>query len=98
MQINPALKELEFLAGKWSMELSNAAFLSKPDGKMHGDIDFERIEHGAWLVMHQGVEAGKPPAATWLIGRNDAGTNYTVFYMDQRPVPRIYEMSFENDV
>lgn len=36
MTTNPALAELQFLAGAWDMELSGASFLSDPDATVHG--------------------------------------------------------------
>ena len=50
MTTNPALADLQFLAGAWDMELSQASFLPDPDAKVHGSVRFEWIEQGAGHV------------------------------------------------
>ncbi|HEY6295834.1 MAG TPA: hypothetical protein VIX15_09225 [Streptosporangiaceae bacterium] len=92
MTTNPALNELQFLAGGWDLELSEASFLPDPDAKLHGRVTFEWIEPGAALVMRMG-DAGTP-TATWIIGRDDAEQDYHVLYADDRGVSRVYGMSF----
>lgn len=58
-------------------------------------IDIEWIADGGALLIRQGDPA-QPPAAIWIIGRDDAEPNYSVLYADARGVSRIYAMSFEN--
>lgn len=89
---NPMLKDLEVLVGDWEMELSNAAFLPDPSITVKGRISFEWLEDGAFLIMRMGQNA------LWLISRDDASTNYQVFYYDDRRVSRVYEMSFSEHV
>lgn len=91
MTANPALAELQFLAGAWDMELSDASFLPDPDAKVRGSVTFEWTELGAALVMRIGDPA--TPAATWIIGRDDAEPDYVVLYADDRGVSRVYRMS-----
>src|SRR5258707_1576969 len=90
MTTNPALAQLQFLNGAWDMELSDASFLPDPDTKVRGSVTFEWLEHGAALVMRMGDAA--TPAATWLIGRDDAEPDYCVLYADDRGVSRVYRM------
>src|SRR5258708_26016997 len=90
MTTNPALAQLQFLNGAWDMELSDASFLPDPDTKVRGSVTFECLEHGAALVMRMGDAA--TPAATWLIGRDDAEPDYCVLYADDRGVSRVYRM------
>ena len=92
MTTNPALRELEFLAGDWDMEVSEASFLPDPDAKLHGPVTFEWIEQGAALVLRMGGPG--TPIACWIIGRDDAGPGYQVLYADDRGVSRVYRMSF----
>jgi hypothetical protein len=87
MTANPALADLAFLVGTWSMELSAAAFLADPDTVVTTSATFDWIEDGAAIVMRQ---AG---AATWIIGRDDSERNYQVLYADDRGVSRVYQMS-----
>ena len=90
MTTNPALADVQFLAGTWEMELSDASFLPDPDAKVNGSVTFEWIEHGAALVMRMG------DAASWIIGRDDSEPDYQVLYADDRGVSRIYGMSFRD--
>jgi hypothetical protein len=92
MTTNPALHELQFLAGDWDMEVYDASFLADPDAKLRGPLFFEWIEEGAALVMRMG--GAGTPTATWIIGRDDAGPEYHVLYADDRGVSRVYRMSF----
>ena len=93
---NPALVQLEVLAGDWDMELSNASFLPDPSVTATGQASFEWIEDGAFLVLYMGEKPPGVPDAIWLIGRDESNPNYTVLYYDSRKVSRIYEMSFLN--
>jgi hypothetical protein len=61
---NPALADMQFLAGAWEMELSEASFLPGPDATVHGSVTVEWIEQGAALAMRMGDAA--TPTATWI--------------------------------
>src|SRR5512146_760152 len=93
---NPALQDLAVLIGEWDMELSGAAFLPSPSDVVKGSIFFSWVEDGAFLEMRQGARPPSPPAAVWLIGRDETTGEYQVVYYDSRGVSRIYTMSFEN--
>ncbi|HWD64232.1 MAG TPA: nuclear transport factor 2 family protein [Solirubrobacteraceae bacterium] len=93
IRINPALTDLEPLVGDWTMELHGAAFLPDPDTRLTGSVAIAWTEDGAALVIRQN-DAPHPPAATWIIGRDDADSDYSVLYADDRGVSRSYRMSF----
>jgi hypothetical protein len=95
---NPSLRDVGFLAGEWTMELSNAAFLPNPSETVKGPVAFEWLLNGAFLVMRMGDKPPSPPAGIWLIGRDERGTDYTVFYYDARQVSRVYQMSFSDGI
>ena len=95
---NPTLKHLEVLVGDWEMELSNASFLPRPSETAKGQVSFEWVQQGAFLLMRQGDKPQGPPAAIWLISRDDSTSDYTVFYYDNRGVSRVYAMSFADGV
>lgn len=95
MSINPALADLEPLVGRRRMELYNAAFLPDPDGRATGSIEIGWIEDGSALRMRQG-NAENPPAAVWIVGRDDSEHSYSVLYADDRGVSRVHRMSFED--
>lgn len=96
--INPALKSLEPLVGKWKMEISNASFLPALSDVIRSTASFEWVEDGDYLLMRQGVRGSKLPWATWLIGRDQDEPNYTVLYIDDRHFSRVYEMSYKGGV
>lgn len=95
-QPNPALKALEFLVGDWTMELSNASFLSQPTDKVGSPVSFEWVQDGAFLAMRMG-DKSSTPAALWLIHRDESVPGYTVLYYDARWVSRVYAMSFADN-
>ncbi len=95
---NPMLKDLSMLLGKWEMELSNAVFLPNASATIRGEVYFDWLEDGAFLVMRMGTQRSGTPSAIWLINRDDASSDYKVFYYDDRKVSRIYEMSFSGKV
>ena len=97
-QPNPALKPLEVLAGEWEMQLSNASFLPRPSDTVKGLVSFQWVQDGAFLLMRMGDKPPGPPAALWLISRDESAPNYIVFYYDSRSVSRVYEMSFSQGV
>jgi hypothetical protein len=97
-QPNPALKPLEVLVGKWEMEISNASFLPRSTDTIKGPVSFEWAQDGAFLLMRMGDEPPSPPAALWLISRDESTPNYTVLYYDSRSVSRVYQMSFSEGV
>lgn len=92
LQLNPQLKDLEFLLGKWEMGLSNAAFLPQPSDTLKGRVTFEWMENGAFLLMRMGTDA------TWLMSRDEDQPSYTVLYFDARAVSRVYAMTFSRKV
>jgi hypothetical protein len=93
----PCLTDLRFLIGEWDMAISGTSFLPDPDQVVHGRVEFLATEGGRFLVMRQGVEPSGPPAASWVIGRDDSEGEYTVLYADGRGVSRIYEMALTRD-
>jgi hypothetical protein len=95
---NPSLGALEILVGDWESEISHAAFLPDPSATMTGRTSIRWVEDGSFLVMRQGDQKMKPPAATWLIARDESTPSYSVSYFDSRGVSRIYHMSFEQTV
>ncbi len=95
---NPALEQLEILAGNWDMELSNASFLPDPSASTHSKASFEWVEDGAYLAMRQGNRDSGPPFATWTISRDEAAKEYVILYYDDRNVSRIYRMSFDRNI
>jgi hypothetical protein len=94
---NPALADLGFLVGPWELTLSNASFLPEPDDVVAGRVEVVPIEGGRLLAIRQVSDSPGPPLATWVIGRDDGRAHYTVLYIDDRVVSRVYEMSLTED-
>lgn len=92
---NPALRRLGGLVGDWQVVISNASFLANPRETIRGHASFYWVLDGAFLVMHQGDRPPSPPAALWLIGRDEASDGFEVLYFDSRQVSRIYHMTFD---
>ncbi|MGA8206808.1 MAG: hypothetical protein WB867_02090 [Candidatus Dormiibacterota bacterium] len=90
---NPALADLALLVGQWKMDLYGAAFLPDPDTHLAGSVVVDWIEDGAAMVIRQG-DSEHPPAAVWIIGRDENDSNFEVLYSDDRGVSRLYDMSF----
>jgi hypothetical protein len=96
---SPALKDVAFLIGDWSIVLSNASFLPKPNQKISFSVSYRWIEQGTAIAVAQGDKDGdSPQSANWIIGRDEGNDNYTVLYGDSRGVSRVYSMSFKDDV
>jgi hypothetical protein len=90
--VNPALRDLDSLVGKWNVVLS---FPTDPPGTVVGHASFEWLEDGAFLICHMGNKAAGPPYSISVVGRDDSAKPYTVLYFDDRGVSRIYQMSLE---
>ena len=95
---NPALKDLAMLEGEWEMELSNSTFLPNPTVTVKGHASFAWVQDGAFLEMRQGDKPPSPPAAIWLMNRDESSGGYEVFYYDDRGVSRIYQMSLDGKI
>lgn len=91
---NPALTPLAPLVGAWEMALSNAAFLPDPAATAKSLASCAWVQDGAFLEIRMGDPPPRPPAARWLIGRDEATPTYTMLYSDARGVSRVYAMSF----
>ena len=83
--------------GEWEMQLSNASFLPDPSATIKGNVSFDWLEGGAFLIMRMG-DPSSSPGAIWLINRDESSSDYKVFYYDDRKVSRIYDMSFSDNV
>jgi hypothetical protein len=92
MKNNPSLVGIAPIVGDWNMELSNAPFLSDSQQNLPSHVSFSWIESSGLIAMRQGKDA------TWVIGRDEENSKYTILYYDKRGVSRVYEMSFENNI
>lgn len=88
---NPALRPLSTLVGEWELEASVGG---QPLGR--GRTVFEWLEGGAFLVQRSDVAQAEFPAATVIIGRDDATETYCMLHFDSRGVSRVYQMSLND--
>lgn len=94
---NPALEDLGFFVGEWSMTISNASFLEDADQVVTGMLEAAPMEAGMLLALRQVGDPAGPPLASWVIGRDGSQHDYTVLYTDGRGVSRVYLMSLSGD-
>lgn len=89
-----ALTPLNFLIGKWNVEMVHSA-LPHP---LNWEDSFEWIEESFIMWHWQGKD--EVPKATSILGRNEnkSGNPYTMLYHDSRGVSRVMEMSFEKGI
>ena len=93
--VNPALADLDVFVGQWAIEI---VLPGDPPTLVQGRASFDRIEGGAFLVMRAEVDWEGPSGSVSVIGRDDAGEDYTMVYADRRGVSRVYGMSFRDGV
>ncbi len=96
--VNPALEPLQILVGQWEAELSTASFLERPTDTVLGQVSFDWVLNGSFLLLRMGDKPPSPPSALWLIGRDESTRDYTVLYYDARTVSRVYHMTFSDGV
>jgi len=90
---NPALKDLAVLIGDWDLALS---FPVDPPGQVCGHASCAWLEDGAFLLMRTGAKTAGAPYSISIIGRDDSTETYTLLYLDDRSVSRVYQMSLGN--
>jgi hypothetical protein len=95
---NPSLQDLQFLVGRWDVQISRASFLPSPQDTVDGRADFGWIEDGAFLVLHQGGPVPGPPSGRMVMGRDENTPDYMALYFDERGVSRLYSMHFAHGV
>ena len=81
--VNPALRNLGRLVGKWNVEL---VFPHDPSNIVSGQASFDWLEGESFVVEHLGP-------STWIMGLDDSNDNYYVLYHDDREVSRVYQMN-----
>jgi hypothetical protein len=87
---NPALSNLDVLIGEWDVALS---FPVDPPGTVHGHASGAWFEDGSFFIMRMGAQTAGPPYSLAIIGRDDSTEAYTLLYLDDRGVSRVYQMS-----
>jgi hypothetical protein len=90
----PALTPLSKLGGNWETVLRWSDDTHRLVGgprEVAGEAVFEWLEGGQFLLYRFGP-------STWIIGRDDSSSEFTVLYSDDREVSRVYQMSLAQGV
>lgn len=69
-----------------------------PGQELHGHASFGWLEGGAFMIMHQAIEAKGFPAGIAIFGSDNSSQEYSMIYFDERDVSRKYRSSFKDNV
>ena len=89
-----ALKRLELLVGKWTLEATSPGGEPWPGGAR---TSIEWHDSRAHLIQRTTVEMSEAPNVIAIMGCDAANGTYFQLYSDDRGVCRIYEMSIGED-
>ena len=92
---NPRLSQFSALVGEWR---TIGAHPLVPGTTFHGQVTFEWIEDGAFLLMHSEVEEEGIPSGIVVFGSDDTSDVASMLYFDERGVSRIYQTRLEGNV
>ncbi len=92
--LNHALEPLSALVGQWKT-IGVHPFI--PDNELHGYVNFEWIEGGAFLKMSSTIEHPQFPDGIVLFGSDDKSGQIFMLYFDQRGISRKYDFSIEGN-
>lgn len=90
---NPALERLGFLVGKWR---TTGKHPMVPGATLHGEVSFELIEGGAFIVMRSRMDDARFPAGIAIFGSDDGTGEYFMLYFDERGVSRKYDVGIDD--
>lgn len=93
--LNPKLKPFGVLVGEWKTVGTHPQL---PGVTLHGQVSFEWIEDGAFLLMHSAVEEEGIPSGIALFGSDDASDVASMLYFDERGVSRIYQTTLDGNI
>jgi hypothetical protein len=91
---NPALKDLQMLAGEWEAK-GDHPYLPDP---VRGHASFGCLYERAFLVWRSDYEQPGPPSGLSLINRDETSGLNALLYYDQRSISWICQMSLEDKV
>jgi len=91
---DPALEPFEALIGTWDTEAKHRLV----DETVQGDITFEWLEGGHYLIMRSHVDHELFPDGLCVIGAPEEGDGLAMEYFDSRGVRRTYGISLEDGV
>ena len=92
--VNPALKNLNFLIGEW--EISGKHRLIP--NTIIGEVNFSWFNGESFLIMRTDFNQSGPPNSTAIIGSDDSAEKLSMLYFDERGVSRNYEVEFFDNI
>ena len=93
--INPTLKSLAILVGKWN---SIGTHPLLPGETLHGYNSFEWLEGGAFLIWRASIEHKAFPKGLAIFSCDDSTKEGVMIYFDDRGVSRNYNWSFSGNI
>jgi hypothetical protein len=99
---HPALRQLERFIGTWNLTMSFGGqeiggVTSTFEWLEHGTLLAERTVAGTTEDVPADLLASSPLPTTRVIGYDDAFEAYSVLYVDNRAVARVYQMRLTDD-
>jgi len=94
-KINPALKPLDILVGKWNSVGTHPLL---PGETLHGYNSFDWLEGGAFLIWRTSVEHDAFPKGIAIFSCDDSTKEGVMIYFDDRGVSRNYNWSFSGSI
>jgi hypothetical protein len=91
---DPALEPFDVLIGTWDTEAKHRLF----DEVVQGDVTFEWLEGGHYLIMRSHADHELFPDGLCVIGAPEEGDGLLMEYFDSRGVRRTYGISLEDGV
>jgi predicted Zn-dependent protease len=91
---DPSLQPFDALVGTWGTEATHPMF----DGAVPGEMTFEWLEGGRFLVQRSRNDHELFPDAICLIGAPEEGDGLVMEYFDSRGVRRTYGIAIEDGV
>jgi hypothetical protein len=91
---DPALAPFEALIGSWATEATHPSV----DAVVPGEITFEWLEGGRFIVQRSRNDHELFPDAIGVIGAPESGDGLVLEYFDSRGVRRTYGTSLEDGV
>ncbi|WP_205696729.1 hypothetical protein [Conexibacter sp. SYSU D00693] len=91
---DPALEPFDALIGTWELEATHPAF----DGVMRGEMTFEWLAGGKFLVQRSHNDEEIAPDTISVIGPPEEGEGLVQEYFDSRGVRRTYGVSLDDGV
>ena len=91
---NPALAPFDALIGTWTTESTHPML----DAVVPGEITFEWLEGGQYLIQRSRNEHKLFPDSIGVIGAPEDGDGLVLEYFDSRGVRRTYRIAIEDGV